>query len=122
MHKVQVAHGGVDEGLVGRGADALYDAGAHHAVVVLVHGAAPGRAADEDEEADDKCMALAPDAAGGDEKGARGSDAEEEIAGQDRYLRQVLAEPQRQRDCVGCQDGAEGCCEAGCAKTEWVGD
>ena len=63
MNKVEIADCCVDEGLKGCRADTLDDARPEHALVVLVDGASPGAAGDENANANDKCVALAPDAA-----------------------------------------------------------
>lgn len=108
MDKVHVADRGIDERLERGGADALNDACPQHAVVVAADGAGPGAAADEEANAKDKGMTLAPDAAGGHEKGAGEADAEQEVAGQQGDLGEVDLEPERERNGVGGQDGAEG--------------
>lgn len=110
MDKVQVAHSGIDERLIGRSADTLDDAGPEEAGVVLGvrAGTAPSTARDEYQDADDESMPLAPDATRGDEEASGKADAEQEVACQQRNPSNVDPEEEGEREGIGSEDGAEG--------------
>ncbi len=108
MDKVEIANSGVDQGLEwGRG-HALDDPRPQQALVVGPGGPRPGAAHDQETDAEQEGVSLAPDTARRHKKGARKAAAEQKVARQQGDLGEVDDEPQRQGDGVGGEDGPEG--------------
>lgn len=115
VDEVQVAHSSIDQGLVRRAPDALDNPGPEEAGVVLPVAdiATPGARGDQHDHAEDEGVPFAPDSARGHKEGAREASAEQEVAGQDGDVGEVMAHVQRHGDGVGGEDGAEGSSEDG---------
>lgn len=115
MDTIQVTHGRVDKGLKRRRRDALEDARGDEArIPSLGVGGAPPCACNGQQQcpANEK-MSLAPDATSGHKNKGREAHAEEIPSRQLGDLRKLLGEVERQRKCVGGEDGTERRCKDG---------
>lgn len=89
MHKIQVTNGSIHKAFEGRSADALNNARPHQTRVIVSNGPGPRARGHQDDQADDKEMSLAPNAARGHEEEAGDAHAEEEVAGQQSDVGEV---------------------------------
>jgi hypothetical protein len=121
VDKVQVADGGIEKALKGGSADALDGPSRGEAAVVGAGAARPGAREDDEDDADEEQVSLAPDATGRDKEDGGRARAEEEVPRQEGDAREGLAKETGYGEGVGGEDGAEGCREDG-GEAEEEGD
>jgi hypothetical protein len=90
VDKVHVANGCIEQAFIRSGSDALKNTSTEQAAVVCPRGPGPSTRGDDDEDAEEEEVALAPDATRGDEEDGSGAGAEEKVARQEGDLGEGL--------------------------------
>ena len=107
MDEVEVSDGGVDQGLKRRDGDTLNDARPQQTVVATAC-AGPGARHDEQDDAEQVQMPLAPDSCEGHEQEPGNADPQQMISRQEGDGRKVFAEEESEREGVGGENRTQG--------------